>query len=81
MNSINSDSSDEENESYTTTNVLLGYASKDPTDDSISQLGGHPVSMQNHKPQAKAYLTMARHGQTIQTYPHHFSQNARSAIA
>lgn len=36
-----SDSSDEEN--FTTTNVLLGYASKKPTDDTFSQLGGYPV--------------------------------------
>jgi len=25
------------------TNVLLGYASKEPTIDNFSQLGGHPV--------------------------------------
>lgn len=29
---------------YTETNVLLGYASKEPSDDAISQLGGTPVS-------------------------------------
>ena len=43
-----SDSSDEDNEdigAYTTTKVLLGYASKEPTDDSFSQLGGRPVSI------------------------------------
>lgn len=38
-----SDSSDDESASFTTTNVLLGYASKDPTDDDFSQLGGYPV--------------------------------------
>lgn len=38
-----SDSSDDE-VSYTTTNVMLGYASKEPTADSFSQLGGLPVS-------------------------------------
>lgn len=27
------------------TNVLLGYASKEPSDDSVSQLGGDPVSI------------------------------------
>lgn len=26
------------------TNVLLGYASKEPTVDDFSQLGGHPVT-------------------------------------
>ncbi|KZF18866.1 hypothetical protein L228DRAFT_286361 [Xylona heveae TC161] len=41
MASYDSDSSmDDEN--YTETNVLLGYASKEPTDDSESQLGGYP---------------------------------------
>ena len=29
---------------FRTTNVLLGYASKLPTEDSISHLGGNPVS-------------------------------------
>ena len=37
-----SDSSDDE-VSYTTTNVMLGYASKEPTGDIFSQLGGLPV--------------------------------------
>lgn len=39
-----SDSSDEDTEIFTTTNVLLGYASKESTDDSFSHLGGYPVS-------------------------------------
>ncbi|KAL8786306.1 MAG: hypothetical protein Q9195_008266 [Heterodermia aff. obscurata] len=43
MTSINGDSSDEETGSFTATNVLLGYASKEPTDDSFSQLGGQPT--------------------------------------
>ena len=43
-----SDSSDEGPDNYTTTNVLLGYASKEPTDDSISQLGGRPVWVDGH---------------------------------
>lgn len=81
MTSMNSDSSDDENEGYTTTNVLLGYASKEPTDDPISQLGGYPVSTQTHKPQAKASLIMNRHGQTANIYPQRFLQNARSAVA
>ena len=42
MAMYDSDSSDE-NDAYTITNTLLGYASKEPTDDSISQLGGLPV--------------------------------------
>ena len=38
-----SDSSNGESESFTTTNVLLGYASKEATEDEFSQLGGYPV--------------------------------------
>ena len=37
-----SDSSDESG-SFTTTNVLLGYASEEATEDEFSQLGGYPV--------------------------------------
>ena len=38
-----SDSDSPEGADYTETNVLLGYASKEPTGDSISHLGGLPV--------------------------------------
>lgn len=38
-----SESSDDGINDYTTTNVLLGYASRKHTDDIISQLGGEPV--------------------------------------
>lgn len=38
-----SDSSEEEGGSFTTTSVVLGYASKEVTDDGFSQLGGYPV--------------------------------------
>ncbi|KAJ8126234.1 hypothetical protein O1611_g7406 [Lasiodiplodia mahajangana] len=44
MAPYDSDSSGGEDEDFTETNVLLGYASKDPGDDSISRLGGRPVS-------------------------------------
>lgn len=43
MASYESDSSLDDAPDYTETNVLLGYASKDPTDDLVSHLGGHPV--------------------------------------
>lgn len=43
MSRYDSDSSDGEDEDYTDTGVLLGYASKEPTEDNISQLGGFPV--------------------------------------
>jgi pre-rRNA-processing protein TSR4 len=42
MASYDSDSSYED-EDFAETNVLLGYASKEPTGDEISQLGGYPV--------------------------------------
>ena len=47
-----SDSSDEGE--ITTTSVLLGYASEDPTGDDISYLGGSPVSALS--PRATRYL-------------------------
>ncbi|KAI0409251.1 hypothetical protein F4802DRAFT_241585 [Xylaria palmicola] len=42
MAPYDSDSSAGEEEDFTETNVLLGYASKDAGDDSISRLGGRP---------------------------------------
>ncbi|KAH8161500.1 hypothetical protein CIB48_g6754 [Xylaria polymorpha] len=42
MVNYDTDSSAGEEEDFTETNVLLGYASKDPGDDSISRLGGRP---------------------------------------
>jgi pre-rRNA-processing protein TSR4 len=47
MASYDTDSSAGEEDEFTETNVLLGYASKDPGDDSISRLGGRPVSTTN----------------------------------
>lgn len=41
MASYDSDSSDGE---FEETNVLLGYASKEADDDTVSKLGGRPVS-------------------------------------
>ncbi|CAF9935897.1 MAG: hypothetical protein ALECFALPRED_006630 [Alectoria fallacina] len=43
-----SDSDDDESGSVTTTNVLLGYASQEPTDDDFSQLGGYPVWLEGN---------------------------------
>ena len=43
MDAYDSDSSGIEEGDYTETGVLLGYASKDPLEDMISHLGGHPV--------------------------------------
>ncbi len=44
MATYDSDSSGGGDDEYTETNVLLGYAAKEPSDDTISQLGGTPVS-------------------------------------
>jgi hypothetical protein len=44
MAPYDSDSSGGEDNDYTETNVLLGYASKEASDDTISYLGGTPVS-------------------------------------
>lgn len=44
MTSYDSDSSlDDDEQGGTSTNVLLGYATREAVDDSISQLGGEPV--------------------------------------
>lgn len=42
MPPYDSDSGDDEEE-YTETNVLLGYATSEPTGDAVSHLGGVPV--------------------------------------
>jgi hypothetical protein len=44
MADYDSDSSLEGASEYTETSVLLGYATKEPTEDTVSHLGGHPVS-------------------------------------
>lgn len=43
MASYDSDSSLEDDGEYTATNVLLGYATEESTEEGISQLGGYPV--------------------------------------
>ncbi len=43
MAPYDSDSSGGEEDGFTETNVLLGYASKEVGDDTISYLGGRPV--------------------------------------
>jgi pre-rRNA-processing protein TSR4 len=45
MASYDSDSSGGEEDGFTETNVLLGYASKEVGDDTISYLGGRPVCL------------------------------------
>ena len=53
MASISSGSSDDGDATFSTTDVLLGYASKEPTDDPVSQLGGYPVSTLKHSTESK----------------------------
>lgn len=43
MAPYDSDDSLDEDQDYTETNVLLGYASQDADEDTISRLGGRPV--------------------------------------
>ncbi|KAL8650790.1 MAG: hypothetical protein Q9226_004995, partial [Calogaya cf. arnoldii] len=47
-----SDSSGEEDEQYATTNVMLGYASEEPTDDIFSHLGGTATWPDDEAPSA-----------------------------
>ncbi|KKY29197.1 putative pdcd2_c domain [Phaeomoniella chlamydospora] len=50
MSGYESDSSGlSDQEEYTETNVLLGYPSQDPTDDTISHLGGYPSWLEDSK--------------------------------
>ena len=45
MPSYESDSDSDAPSDYQTTSVLLGYASKEPTEDLISIIGGQPVRL------------------------------------
>ena len=45
MAAYDSDSSLEDDPNYTETGVLLGYATKELTDDLVSHLGGRPVRL------------------------------------
>ncbi|MCJ1390836.1 hypothetical protein MMC18_003697 [Xylographa bjoerkii] len=77
-----SDSSDEDTEDFTTTDVLLGYASIEPTGDTISQLGGRPVWHDPSKPPSAALarckicndympLLIQLHGDLPEYFPGH----------
>lgn len=50
MASYDTDSSDDADSIYTVTNVLLGYASKEAKEDTISHLGGRPVCSAPFRP-------------------------------
>jgi hypothetical protein len=60
--SLSSDDEDGTTSDYTTTSTLLGYASKEPTEDTISHLGGTPVSSSNPLTQSVADIVISRHG-------------------
>ncbi|KAI1086628.1 programmed cell death protein 2 [Rostrohypoxylon terebratum] len=55
MAPYDSDSSAGEDEEFTETNVLLGYASKDPGDETISRLGGRPEWLDEANPPSAAF--------------------------
>ncbi|KAL8999620.1 MAG: hypothetical protein Q9169_001580 [Polycauliona sp. 2 TL-2023] len=52
MTSYDSDSSGDGDEQYATTNVMLGYASEEATDDIFSHLGGIPAWLDDEAPSA-----------------------------
>lgn len=54
------ESSGEEDNDYIETNVLLGYASKDPSDDIISHLGGRPEWLDPSAPPPSAALAKCK---------------------
>ncbi|PVH89006.1 hypothetical protein DL98DRAFT_446102 [Cadophora sp. DSE1049] len=54
MAPYDSDSSGGEEDDYTETNVLLGYASKEASDDTISYLGGRPTWLDPTTPPSAA---------------------------
>ncbi|KAI2466926.1 programmed cell death protein 2 [Annulohypoxylon bovei var. microspora] len=54
MAPYDSDSSAGEEDEFTETNVLLGYASKDPGDETISRLGGRPEWLDENNPPSAA---------------------------
>ncbi|KAI1139383.1 programmed cell death protein 2 [Hypoxylon sp. FL0543] len=54
MAPYDSDSSAGEEDDFTETNVLLGYASKDPGDETISRLGGRPEWLDPTNPPSAA---------------------------
>ncbi|TVY42975.1 putative 20S rRNA accumulation protein [Lachnellula occidentalis] len=84
MTPYESDSSGGEDNDYTETNVLLGYASKEPSDDTISHLGGRPEWLDPSTPPSAALAKckvchdlMALLLQLNGDLPEHFSGHER----
>ena len=65
-------------EEYTETGVLLGYSSKEPTDDHISHLGGHPVRSESQLIGAVTLTRLPSHG-SLPTHPLALLPNAKCA--
>ncbi|MCJ1359416.1 MAG: hypothetical protein MMC33_009418 [Icmadophila ericetorum] len=57
VNHNDSESSNGDIDDYTTTNVLLGYASEERTDDLISQLGGQSIWIDATQPPSATYTS------------------------
>ncbi|KAL9616702.1 MAG: hypothetical protein Q9160_008455 [Pyrenula sp. 1 TL-2023] len=57
MTNVDIDDSLSDQEEYTETNVLLGYASKEPIDDTTSHLGGHPSFLSEKHPPLASFST------------------------
>jgi hypothetical protein len=78
MAPYDSESSDE-GEDYTETNVLLGYATKDSTGDTVSHLGGAPVRPSQHTTIRQRLIVEHRHGSTRRRLPLAHWPSAKSA--
>lgn len=81
MDPYDSDSSIDDAGDYTETGVLLGYASEEATDDTISHLGGWPVRLHSVDTTIIPSLTpLTRHGWTSLPRRTATSPTARSAM-
>jgi hypothetical protein len=63
------------------TNVLLGYASREPTSDDFSQIGGHPVRVETTCSVRMRCSSPTRRGSTAQSLRMALLENAKSAAA
>lgn len=84
MDPYDSDSSAfDDAEDYAETDVLLGYAEKEPGDDTISHLGGWPVRATQSCDDIRIFpslMAFRRHGSMKRLRPQATGLNAKSAI-
>lgn len=92
MDPYDSDSSLADDEDFTETGTLLGYASPEIIDDTISHLGGWPVRLDTHPQMTHQTNLLAcyglfanhcetrRHGSTNLPRPPVISPTAKSAV-